>query len=312
MSFMDQIDALGAEIIAAVEAEALADLADLAMRRSRAAADRIIDDALARLAAEYRLHDEDARVRDMIAFYTPPEDLAAIPVAPGRGPMHRVPNYLLLPGGTRARQGAHWRRADQLSIMCRQEWERHRTKCQRTCKEVPFSSPFTPGQIQMGLHYQALVERHEAAGMKCASVEVRAAASPGGGNGGGFIEALLSEARELDMIRRRIGDGVALPVRRGAGRRPITDRALVDAVCLAGKDLTAVLREHGWANDARARAALRRALAAALDRMSGYQDRPEGPQRPRSDIVSRVGVVAEYAPADRPGRSLLAIPKKGD
>ncbi|MBJ2150643.1 hypothetical protein [Paracoccus sp. IB05] len=270
MSFMEEISALGAELIGGAEDEALADLAGLVMRVSALDADGILANALAKLAGEYRLHDEDRRIRDMLDYFTPPEDLAEIPTAPGRGPMHRVPNYMVLPGGTRSQRGAHWRRMDQLSIMCRHAWERHRVKCERDGKDVPFDAPFSLGQISMGQQYQGLVERHDAAGIKCASIEGRAAGGSGG-SGGGFIEAYLAEGYEIEAIRRRIGDGVALAVKRGTGRRPITDRALVDAVCLAGRDLTSILRAHGWANDARLRAALRDALAGALDRMQGYR-----------------------------------------
>lgn len=269
MSLMEEISALGAELIGAAEDEALADLASLVMRVSARDADGILADALAKLAGEYRLHDEDRRIRDMLNYFTPPEDLAEIPTAPGRGPMHRVPNYMVLPGGTRSQQGAHWRCAGQLAIINRRAWEQHQVRCARSGNDEAFFAPFTHGQISMGDHYLALVERHDAAGIKCASVEGRAVGGTGGG--GGFIEAYLAEGYEIETIRRRIGDGVALAVKRGTGRRTITDRALVDAVCLAGKDLTSVLRAHGWSKKTESIEALRIALAAALDRMQGYR-----------------------------------------
>lgn len=308
MSLMEQINALGADLISAVEDEALADLARLALRTSGREADQILADALAKLAGEYRLHDEDRRVRDMLDYFTPPPDLAEIPVAPGRGPMHRVPNYMLLPGGSRAQQGAHWRRMDQLSIMCRHAWERHRAKCGA---DVPFIAPFSLGQISMGQHYQGLIERHDAAGMKCASIEGRAAASSGG-NGGGFIEAYLSEGYEIEALRRKIGDGIALPVKRGTGRRPISDRALVDAVCLAGKDLTTVLRNHGWANDARIRDKLRHALSQVLDRMIGHRPEGGGKVRSRADRIDLSVVVPDLPAEGRIRKETLSVPKKGD
>ena len=311
MSRMDQIEALGAELIRAGEDEALADLAALAMKLSGRAAERMLDDALARLAGEYRLHDEGQRVRAMLDYFTPPEDLAEIPVAPGRGPMQRVPNYMLLPGGTRAQQGSHWRRMDQLSIMCRHAWERHRAKCQQSGRDVPFDAPFSLGHISMGLHYLALVERHDAAGIKCASIEGRAG-SPSGSGGGGFVEAYLAEGFEIEALHRRIGAGIALAVRRGSGRRSITDRQLVDAVCLAGKDLTGLLRSHGWANDARLRDHLRKALVAALDRMIGIPAPSSAPTKPRSRRIRLTVECMSYDPPVSADRAILSIRKKGD
>ncbi|WP_273687073.1 hypothetical protein [Ketogulonicigenium vulgare] len=134
----------------------------------------------------------------------------------------------------------------------------------------------TPTQIAMARTYSALVERHEAGGIKCSSAE-----AGGGGGGGGsadsFTQARLDASRELDRIRARIGDGVALEVRRRRKvddkavtvKSQITDRQLVDAVCLADQSLASLLRSHGWSPDAATRGSLIAALGAALDRMAG-------------------------------------------
>lgn len=216
---------------------------------------------------------EAARLRAMLYRATPPPAMAAAPVAPARGAMQLVTDRVETDMGWYIQRevSTFWRGMDQLSIMCRQAWLAHRARG----GDVDFVPPFTPGQIAMGQHYAALVERHDGAGMKCASLEGRGG---GGGAGGGFADAYLAEGREIAAIRRRIGDGVALAVRRirpsdRGSRAGITDRRLVDMVCLAGDDLTAVLRAHGWVEKGETRKALRLALCAVLDRMQGYREK---------------------------------------
>ncbi|WP_273689040.1 hypothetical protein [Ketogulonicigenium vulgare] len=146
----------------------------------------------------------------------------------------------------------------------------------------------TPTQIAMARTYRVLVERHEAGGIKCSSAE-----SSGGGGGGSadsFTQARLDASRELDRIRARIGGGIALQVKRerksGARVRSlITDRQLVDQVCIGDMDFTAVLVSHGWAADAKIRLALAASLGAALDRMAG-------PTARHQHATLRCGVVA--------------------
>lgn len=267
------IEDFGAMMLADVEAEGLRRLASIALRRMRAEVDAIMRAGIARLARAQAAAGEADRVTALLLAATPPEAMVQAPVAPARGPMRLVPEYELSKGGIPKLVSQHWRGLDQLSVMCRQARARYDRDPPRNAKgePLPFVAPFTPGQIAMAQHYQALVERHDAAGMRGASVEVRAAVTPGGGQGGGFIEAYLSEGREIDMIRRRIGDGLALEVQRGKGKRSsITVRRLVDMVVLGDADLTAVLRAHGWAKDAVVLRRLRDALAEALDHMQGY------------------------------------------
>lgn len=128
-------------------------------------------------------------------------------------------------------------------------------------------APFAPAQVAAGRRYRTLVERHAAAGLRCASVEARV--DGGGRGGGGLADALLAEARELARLRRRIGAVCVLRVlrARGAGRRDVTARGLVDAVCLGDLTLSEVLRAAGWAEKGILRARLRMALACALERM---------------------------------------------
>lgn len=242
------------------EAATLAQLVQSTLRRLREEAAAFFDAGIAWLENEQaRQHQRSAeaeRLRRMLDQATPPEGMRAAPVAPARGIMQRVNDAA----------GPYWRGADQLSVMCRQARARHKGN-------APFVAPFTPGQVAMGRHYQALVERHDGAGVKCASLEARGGGGSGGG--GGFIEAVLRDRDEIRALHSRIGSGVALEVKRStdAGRKPITVRRLVDAVCLEDQDLVSLMRSHGWAKDVRGLRVLREALAAALDRMQGYPEK---------------------------------------
>jgi len=244
------------------EAAALSQLVRVTLRRMREEAAAFLDAGIAWLegeqARQLQRNAEAERLRRMLDQATPPEGMQAAPVAPARGIMQRINDSA----------GPYWRGADQLSVMCRQARARHKG-------DAPFVAPFTPGQIAMARHYQTLVEQHDSAGMKCASVEARGGG--GGGSGqGGFIEALLRDREEIRALHQRIGSSFALPVVRGTGkRRPITVRALIDAVCLAEQDLTSVLRAHGWEKKTTNLAKLRLALSEALDRMQGYPTKSE-------------------------------------
>lgn len=206
----------------------------------------------------------------------------AIPMAPARGafqtfrPMEMVPGTAgtARPAGYRGPGEERFRDAirvaDVFSVMEEQARRAHVAKADDAAS---FVAPLTPAQVQMGRTYRDLVERHDNGGMKRASLE----ANRGGGSGGGFMDTYLEEGLMIERLRRRIGDSAALVVRRirpskrGAGAKGIiTDRALVDMVCLKDMTLIAVLKAHGWSKDGRAIAALRVALANSLDRMQGY------------------------------------------
>ena len=145
----------------------------------------------------------------------------------------------------------------------------------RAAARAGVDAPLTPGQVAMGRRYRDLVERHDAGGVKCSDLIGRV-----GGAGTDFMDAYLAEGRELAAIRRRVGNGAAMAVRRirpsarsSAARRNIPDRVLVDMVCLGNRSVSDVLRVHGWAVYGDTRKAVTQALSAALDRMVGY--RPE-------------------------------------
>lgn len=224
---------------------------------------------LAPIAVAQSLRNEAGRVAAMLDRATPPEAMQAAPVAPARGPMRLVENVELLPGGLQRRRGAHWVGMDALSVMCRRAFEGHQA---RGGSADEFVAPFTPGQIAVALDYQALVEWRDGSPMKCAALE---AGRAGGGGSGLFIDSYIEQGRWLAELRRRIGAGQAMAVRRirpsaRGSRASIMDRALVDAVCLGGATLSDVLRSYGWAVDGKHRECLLKALVAALDRMQGY------------------------------------------
>ena len=101
-------------------------------------------------------------------------------------------------------------------------------------------SPLSPGQVAIGRYYRDLVERHACAGLKCSSIE--AIRSSGSGCGGDFMDAVLRDREEIERLRRRIGTGSAMVVRRirpskRGSRASISDRRLVDMVCLEDRAL---------------------------------------------------------------------------
>ncbi|WP_420415911.1 hypothetical protein [Marinovum algicola] len=127
---------------------------------------------------------------------------------------------------------------------------------------------FTPTQKAMARHYRSLTQDYANKGVRCSSVE----RSGGGGDGTSFIEAVLRQAQELDRLHARIGRGVVLAVkRRGAGRRPIVARELVDDICLRDRSPSDVLRANGWSCKGDHRGQVLVALRDILDRMTGPQ-----------------------------------------
>lgn len=218
-----------------------------------------------------RLAVSAARCQALIEAATPPDDVSPhIPVAPARGPViSEVPREVeMTENGPRVRRGAavgfnRVRIGDAFDVMEEQGRRAHRGK-------EAFVPPFTSGQIQAGRDYATLVERLDASGLKCSSLE-----SVGGGGGGLTVsEAVGRDMQRLAALRRRIGDGLAkdnLRPSKGGARSAIRVRDLVDQVCCGGRTLAQVLEHHGWGEkNMRVRGLLREALAAALDRMQGY------------------------------------------
>lgn len=221
------------------------------------------------------IRDERARCDDLMARSAPPPECGPEMIAaPARGPMVAMSLRDVVRGedgrarvittGFSGRKPA--RCADAFDMMERD----HRRAHKRAGGKGDTVPLFTVGQVEAGREYAALVERVNSSGLSCASME---AAGRGGGSGGGVQDAILRDIERLRLLRHRVGAGLAREVRRfrqGDGRRAIRCLTLVDMVCVEGKSVEAVLKAHGWAVDAKCRAALRDALCGALDRMRGY------------------------------------------
>ena len=220
------------------------------------------------LEAERKRMARVAAAARMVTGATPPDACGPrIIAAPARGASVLVPQASMVPNG-------------------KDKWEVHEAgwagfqpvravdvfdRMGKAAADAERPAPFTPGQVAVARRYRALVERHDAGGIKCSDLVGRT-----GGSGRDFMDAYLAEGRELAALRGRIGANAAMAVRRvrpsargGADRRTILDRDLVDMVCLGDRTLSDVLRAHGWATKGDTRDAVREALSGALDRMIG-------------------------------------------
>lgn len=228
-------------------------------------------------AARLALDAEERARLDAIreASAVPDECGPDIAPAPARGGFVVERSITLVPNGVDARGLDKWaaaptgyghrssvRRADVFDAMMAQAARRKRPMI------------LTPGQVAMGRRYHDLVELLSADGCVLSRLD----ASHGSGDGGNWMDRRIQLSNELDVLRRRIGAGVAMAVRRvrpsarGADQRgPIMDRVLVDMVCLKGCTLDQVLKAHGWKKNARTYNAIAEALCAVLDRMIGYR-----------------------------------------
>jgi hypothetical protein len=131
---------------------------------------------------------------------------------------------------------------------------------------------FTVRQVEAGRAYARLYERCAAEGVRCSSPEARISGGTGQ-SGRDWIDGVIARGRMLAVIQAAIGDGVALAPRNARahadrGRRVIRVRQLVDAVCVEGQTIAAVLRANGWGYGRPAPEQLLKALTDALDRMS--------------------------------------------
>jgi hypothetical protein len=211
-----------------------------------------------------RVEDRLAVVKALAA---PPEACGGdLPVAPGRGRLiaFEAKRMEVTTAGNLREVSDGWaaRVTDVFDVM-----EARRPKAARRSGPL-----FTASQVATARDYRALDERLNASGVRGMSLETMRSGSGGGVDG--FLAAVMDDAARLRAMRRRIGDGVALSVRRvrpsrrgGDSRIGIRDRYLVDMVCLRQCTIVEVLRGCGWSEDANNRKALVAALGAALDRV---------------------------------------------
>ncbi|WP_197919325.1 hypothetical protein [Thiosulfatihalobacter marinus] len=250
-----------------------------------------IEEVWARMEARAeRQAEEAARLDAVRGMGFVPRDVGPdIPQAPARGPVRMFEGRSMVQtdtgGFVRQRTGHMGRktlqRADSFDLMSERARAAHTRAVRRAEQEGKnkpvFQEPFTPAQVAMGRFYRDLVEKHESAGVKCSSLESLSQRSAGSGSD--FMDAVLRDRERIGVLRKRIGSGSAMVVRRirpsGRGSRvTIMDRRLVDIVCLEDGTITDVLRTHGWVRSgegaqAKHIAALRIALGEALDRMIG-------------------------------------------
>jgi hypothetical protein len=215
-----------------------------------------------------RLEAERVRIDAVkAAGHVPPECGPEIPEAPARGAFRVFQPQLLFPEGAEGYSSKSVGHRGRSAILRADAFDVMAAKAARHRKP----SPFTPGQVQMGRQYRDLVERHESAGIRCSSFD---SLGGGGGQGGGFIDAVLRDREEIDRLRRRIGTGSAMVVRRirpskRGSRVSISDKRLLDMVCLEEKTLSDVLRAHGWSIKGDLIKSLSIALGETLLRMDG-------------------------------------------
>lgn len=204
-------------------------------------------------------------------------DLGAVPgacggeiePAPGRGPVatflplqllpQGADGWTMAPNGHKGRLGL--RRADAFDIAADQVRRRDKAA----------APPFTPSEIAMGRTYRDLVERYAAGAIKCSDVEGQVSS----GTGRDFMDTYIAIGEEIAALRRWIGEGAALELRRmrpsksgGPARRMILKRTLVDDFCLRDQPITAIMKAHGWSNDKGTRARVTLALRASLGDMA--------------------------------------------
>lgn len=232
------------------------------------------------VAGAERLHEERDRLERIMTRAAPAEGCGpAIPVAPARGPARSVTPHVMMPD-PKDKSGWKVEETGWRGFKAAQVMDIFDTLALKAAKrsETP---PFTKGQVNVARLYRDLVERHDAGGMKLASLEGRAAS--GSGQGRDFMDAFIAEGEAIRRMRRAIGSGVAMQVRRvrpsardGRPARNIQDRDLVDAICLQGKSFRQVLEVHGWGVTGRNVFSLISALACVLDRMQEYSSLPCG------------------------------------
>lgn len=250
------------------------------MAPGKACASGFYLDRLAALAEDdpdNRMAVEAVRCRAIMARAAPAEGCGpGIPVAPARGATKAVTPNVVMPDAKSKTgykvEATGWRgfKAVRAVDIFDDLERRERSRAEKEQREP--RPAFTRAQVDIARRYRDLVERHDAGGMKCASLEARR----GGGksSGGEFIDAFVAEGDEIRLLQRRIGTGAAMVVRRvrpsargGKSASIIRDRDLVDAICLHGRRFDAVLRAHGWTVTGKSVSALQDALAACLDRM---------------------------------------------
>lgn len=140
--------------------------------------------------------------------------------------------------------------------------------------------PLTPSQIAVGRRYHDLVELLSADGTKLSQLQ----ASFGGNGRTDWMDQRMVYSDELERMRRRLGIGPVIVLRRirpsqrkralapgEAAPIMFTRRDLIDAICVKGLSIKQVLKTFDWQDNGRNCKATLAALAEALDAMIGYR-----------------------------------------
>lgn len=224
-----------------------------------------------------RLEAERARIAKIKAKAAVPSKCGPdIISAPARGAFVATHRVTMVPNGVDDRGLEKWSPArtgygHRASVRAADVFDRMIADAGRKKRQV---ATLSPGQIAIGRTYRAMFEHLAADGTKLSKLD----APSGGGGSLYWMDHRLELSGRIELLRIRIGAGMALAVRRirpsdrGADQRgPIMDRTLVDMVCLKDMTIEQVLKAHGWVKDGRTHEALSVALRGALDRMIGYR-----------------------------------------
>lgn len=241
----------------------------------------VVAEVVARIeAAEAIKVAEQERIDAVRALGFVPEAVGSdIIAAPARGPIKVFKTVAAYPKGEFEFEYKPAGHKGRKTMRCADNFDVMAAKAARHKKKPPFGSDL----VAMARHYRDLVERHANAGLRCSSME----SLGGGGSGGEFIDAVLRDREEIDRLRRRVGVGMALEVKKKVGDRadyriPITDRDLVDAICLSEMTFTDVLRQWQWVIGKKSAQskhikALQGSLRKSLHRMRGPMRGGSGP-----------------------------------
>lgn len=201
------------------------------------------------LAGPALLAREEARLSRRVAGYTPPH------LDPGGE----------LPNGP-AREALIPVAIDELTIDPATGRDRQVKRIVRKRRGPPALAILPAPLRATAERYAALVEAVGASRGSSLEVSVRAGLSDGGAT------TRCRLAQRLRLARRTIGSGLVLRPRRPAAdpvrpRRVVSTLELVEAVCVRGWSLEALLRRRGWSSRRLHCKTLRTALEAALDRL---------------------------------------------
>lgn len=228
-------------------------------------------------AGASRLDAERERVRGILDRAAPPAECGGgIIAAPARGACEVVRHAAMVPGGVDKYGLTEWTPAatgygHRASVRAADVFDRLLLQSQ---KRRGARAPLTPGQIAAARRYRDLSEMVQAGTLKLSKIE----GGTGGSDGRDVMDAHMAASEELRGMRRRVGSGAMLSVRRvrpslRGNRLSIMDMTIIDMMCLGDAEPSQVLKRHGWQPDGHRRKAVVVALSVALDRMIGY--RPE-------------------------------------